>query len=201
MSKELIKHNIILKYSSIWQDTIRDGEFTLTNTNRLVRYYDGCNGLKTGSTDKAGYCVSTTAKRGNMQLIAVIMGAESRDIRNEAARILLDYGFGTYSLYEHPAQYLENVPVLSGKNNITALYSEGFYSLTKKGKSNKVELIYNIPENLNAPVTKGQIVGNISFMLDDEKIGECNIITNEEIEKITLYELFMLALKIMISGL
>ena len=99
MSMELIKYDIITKYSSLWQDSIRDGEFTLTNTNRLVRFYEGCNGLKTGSTDKAGFCVSASAKRGNMQLIAVIMGAPTRDERNADARALLDYGFSTYALW------------------------------------------------------------------------------------------------------
>ena len=93
MSRELIKHELILKYSGLWQDTIRNGEFTLTNTNRLVRYYDGCTGLKTGSTDKAGYCISTTAQRDGMVLIAVIMGAKTRDIRNAEVKKLLDYGF------------------------------------------------------------------------------------------------------------
>ncbi len=96
MSRELIKHDIILKYSSLWQDTIRNGEFTLTNTNRLVRFYEGCNGLKTGSTSKAGYCMSATANRNGMHLIAVVMGAETRDARNETAKNLLDFGFANY---------------------------------------------------------------------------------------------------------
>ena len=100
MSRELIKYDIILKYSSLWQDSIRNGAFQLTNTNRLVRFYDGCNGLKTGSTDKAGFCISATAKRDGMQLIAVIMGAPTRDLRNADARALLDFGFATYGLYQ-----------------------------------------------------------------------------------------------------
>ena len=100
MSAELItKHPAILEYSSIWMDSIRNGEFTLTNTNRLVRYYKGCTGLKTGSTDKAGYCMSATAERDGMHLIAVIMGAETSNDRNEAARALLDYGFANFSVY------------------------------------------------------------------------------------------------------
>ena len=111
MSMELIKHSFILDYASIWQDTIRNGEFTLTNTNRLVRYYEGCNGLKTGSTDKAGYCVSATAKRGSVQLVAVVMGARTRDERNEAARTLLDFGFANYSLYERSSEFIEKIPV------------------------------------------------------------------------------------------
>ena len=126
MSRELIKHSVILKYSSVWQDTIRNGEFTLTNTNRLVRFYDGCNGLKTGSTDKAGYCMSATAKRDGMQLIAVVMGAETRDKRNEIARNLLDYGFANYSYYSAPEEMLEEVPVRFGKTDSICIYSAPF---------------------------------------------------------------------------
>ena len=104
MSRELIKHEKILEYSSIWMDTIRNGEFGLTNTNRLVRFYNGATGLKTGSTSKAKFCVSATAKRNGMHLICVIMGAETRDERNAIATKLLDYGFANYSLYTAQGQ-------------------------------------------------------------------------------------------------
>ena len=99
MSRELIRHKEILEFSSTWMDTIRNGQFGLTNTNRLVRFYRGCNGLKTGSTKKAGFCVSVTAEREGMTLICVIMGAENRDIRNAEAQKLLDWGFATYGLF------------------------------------------------------------------------------------------------------
>lgn len=157
MSRELIKHEIILRYSSMWQDTIRDGEFTLTNTNRLVRYYDGCNGLKTGSTDKAGYCISATAKRGNMQLIAVVMGAPTRDIRNECARILLDMGFSGYTLMEYPEEYLEQAEVKGGMRSTMPLYSSGFTALIKKEDKGKLEVKYQIPESVTAPIYEGLI--------------------------------------------
>lgn len=200
MSRELITHDIILKYSSIWQDTIRDGEFTLTNTNRLVRYYEGCNGLKTGSTDKAGYCVSTTAKRGNMQLIAVIMGAESRDARNEAARALLDFGFANYALYESPGRFIENIPVLSGKADIVPAYSKDFSALVNKGALSSVELIYDIPENLTAPISEGDTIGSITFMLSGKEIGKCDIYAEREVEKITLGDIFVRILGKIICG-
>ena len=191
MSRELIKHDIILKYSSVWQDTIRNGEFTLTNTNRLVRYYDGCNGLKTGSTDKAGYCVSTTAKRGNLQLIAVVMGAKTRDGRNAAARSLLDYGFSNYTLYEHSEQFIEDIPVLSGVSASAPAYSRGFTALVEKSKASAIELAYEIPESLVAPINKEQVIGKITFKLDGNKIGECDIYSNAQIEKINVFELFL----------
>ncbi|MBQ8914862.1 MAG: D-alanyl-D-alanine carboxypeptidase, partial [Clostridia bacterium] len=100
-SRELIcSHPSVLKYSSIWMDTIRGGEFGLSNTNRLIRFYKGATGLKTGSTSKAGFCISATAERDGMHLIAVIMGSETRDTRNEAAKKLLDHGFANYCIYE-----------------------------------------------------------------------------------------------------
>lgn len=183
MSRELIKHEIILRYSSMWQDTIRDGEFTLTNTNRLVRYYDGCNGLKTGSTDKAGYCISATAKRGNMQLIAVVMGAPTRDIRNECARILLDMGFSGYTLMEYPEEFLEQAEVKGGMRSTMPLYSSGFTALIKKEDKGKLEVKYQIPESVTAPIYEGQGVGKILYLLDGEQVGECLIVAGADVQE------------------
>ena len=190
MSKELIEHPIILKYSSMWQDTIRGGEFTLTNTNRLVRYYDGCNGLKTGSTDKAGFCVSTTAKRGNMQLIAVIMGAKTRDDRNAAARELLDYGFANFALCEYPEKYLEDIPVLGGKVEKVAVYSSNFDIVVNKENRTKIEAEYEIPESITAPIEEGECIGKIAYKLNGEKLGECEIVCMSRVDKINFLELF-----------
>ena len=200
MSRELIKHEIILKYSSLWQDTIRDGEFTLTNTNRLVRYYEGCNGLKTGSTDKAGYCISATAKRGNMQLIAVVMGAETRDLRNAAARAMLDAGFSGYSLCEFPSEYLEEVPVIGGRVSTAPIYSGGFSILVESTKKGKIEEKFSIPEALTAPLTKGAKVGKITYILDGEVIGECDITVGCDVPSIKYSELIICILKRVISG-
>ena len=200
MSRELIKHDIILKYSSIWQDTIRNGEFTLTNTNRLVRYYDGCNGLKTGSTDKAGYCVSTTAKRGNMQLVAVIMGAETRDERNAAARELLDYGFANFSLCDFPSQFVENIPVYAGTADFVPVYSKGFSIVVNKENCTKIEAEYEIPEHITAPVAEDEPIGKIVYRLNGEKIGECDIVSDSSVEKISFFELFWRMLKRILTG-
>lgn len=200
MSRELIKHKIILQYSSIWQDTIRDGEFTLTNTNRLVRYYDGCNGLKTGSTDKAGYCISATAKRGNMQLIAVVMGAKSRDERNQIARELLDYGFATYSLYERQEAALESVSVRGGIKDNATLYTTPFSSVIEKGKVGQIELEYDIPEYIYAPVKCGDVVGKVIYKLGDEQIGYSDIIVRDEITRIKYTDLFFRIIKRIITG-
>lgn len=200
MSRELINHQIILKYASIWQDTIRDGEFTLTNTNRLVRYYEGCNGLKTGSTDKAGYCISATAKRENMQLVAVIMGANTRDERNAAAKALLDYGFANYALYDIGEKYVETIPITGGVNDKVALYSTRFSIVVSKSHINKIKLIYDIPESVSAPISKGEEIGKITYMIDDEQIGESKIYAETNVEKISFGEIFIRIIKRIICG-
>ena len=200
MSRELIKHDIILKYSSIWQDTIRDGDFTLTNTNRLVRYYDGCTGLKTGSTDKAGYCISATAKRGNMHLIAVIMGAETRDKRNEAARTLLDFGFANYGLLELGGELVESCDVKGGLSESVPLYSTKFSTVIEKSKQNDVEKIYEIPEELTAPIKKGDVVGKIIYRSDGLQIGFSEVYVDTDVEKATVSDLFLEILKRIIKG-
>lgn len=200
MSRELIKYPIILEYSSIWQDSIRDGEFTLTNTNRLVRYYDGCNGLKTGSTDKAGYCVSATAKRGNMQLVAVIMGARTKDERNAAARALLDYGFANYALYEKGEEFIENTSVTRGIKDSAALYASPFSCVVEKGSVANIELIYDIPEKLSAPIKQGDVVGEIIYKVAGEQIGRSDIYVNEDVQRIDFSELFARILKRMVCG-
>ena len=200
MSRELISHPIILEYSSIWQDSIREGEFTLTNTNRLVRYYDGCNGLKTGSTDKAGYCISATAKRGNMQLIAVIMGAKTRDERNAAARALLDYGFANYALYEKGDQYIENVCVTKGVKDNAAVYSAPFSIVIDKSKYSAVNLEYEIPESIVAPTIEGDVIGRVIYSINGEQIGVSDIYLKEAIDRITFGDLLSRILKRIIMG-
>lgn len=191
MSCELLKHECVMKYASVWQDSIRDGSFILTNTNRLVRYYSGCTGLKTGSTDKAGYCVSATAKRGEMSLIAVIMGAETRDKRNEAARALLDYGFATYDLYTDMAGALEDADVHHGSRDTVTLYSSGFSSLVEKKQLGRIEKTYVIPEYITAPKKSGDVVGEIIYSIDGEEIGRSDIIINDDVERVGVWELFL----------
>ena len=200
ISRELIKHSIILEYSSIWQDSIRNGEFTLTNTNRLVRYYDGCNGLKTGSTDKAGYCVSATAKRGNMQLIAVILGARTRDERNAAARELLDFGFANFSLYEKSEEYIEDIKITKGSIDNPQLYSSPFRTVIDKAKQGSVELEYDIPETLIAPIKAGDPVGNVIYKIDGEQIGSSKIYIKDDVEKIAFTDLFVRIIKRIVLG-
>lgn len=190
MSRELIKHSVILKYSSLWQDSIRDGEFTLTNTNRLVRYYDGCNGLKTGSTDKAGYCISVTAQRDGMTLIAVVMGAKSSNERNSIAKQMLDYGFANYGLYKCDEASVGNACVNFGVKDGVILYSSPESFLVEKSALGRIEKVLSIPESLTAPIVPYDSVGKVEYMLDGKKIGEGRVYSVEEIEKITFFKLY-----------
>jgi D-alanyl-D-alanine carboxypeptidase (penicillin-binding protein 5/6) len=189
MSKELIKYPKILEYSSLWQDSIRDGTFTLTNTNRLVRYYKGCTGLKTGSTDKAGYCISATAERDGLSLICVVMGAPSRDIRNSIATGLLDQGFASYGLYEKWEEKLGEIPVLGGTKTLMKIKNTPFASVVRKN-STSVEMVFDIPQALQAPILEGDIVGKIYYEVDGERIGASDIIACETIAKIKYFQVF-----------
>ena len=195
MSRELIKYDIILKYSSLWQDSIRNGAFQLTNTNRLVRFYDGCNGLKTGSTDKAGFCISATAKRDGMQLIAVIMGAPTRDLRNADARALLDFGFATYGLYQKDEAILESIRVKGGVADSVIIKSAPFACVVNKSDVKKVEEYFEIPESIEAPFDAGGIIGNIKFTIGDTPIGYTPIYTSQPVQRIGFWQLFLKMIK------
>lgn len=200
MSRELLKHSLIFEYSSLWQDTIRNGEFTLTNTNRLVRYYDGCNGLKTGSTDKAGYCISATAKRDGMQLIAVVMGAETRDERNYIARSLLDYGFANYALYSEEETLVDNVKVYGGDSESMSVYSGKICKLINKNHKNKVEKYYEIPDFISAPISKGEPVGKIKYMIEGKLLCEENLYVNADVQAIGIGDIFLKVIRAVFTG-
>lgn len=190
MSRELLKHETIIKYSTIWMDTIRNGSFGLTNTNRLIRFYDGATGLKTGSTSKAGFCMSATAKRDSLHLIAVIMGADTRDIRNEAAKQLLDYGFANYSLYENAGGEAGEASVIGGVKNTCKCEYAPFTLLMSKGKNKTVQTEFLIDEKIPAPIKKGDRVGCVRYISDGNILDEGEITASEEVEKISFLRLF-----------
>ena len=184
MSRELIGHEKILEYSSIWMDSIRGGSFGLTNTNRLVRFYPGATGLKTGSTAKAKFCISATAERNGMHLICVIMGAETRDIRNAAATQLLDWGFANYSLYVDSESECDAVQVRGGVNDFVSTVTKEFCCLVPKGHDSKVVRQVTLNEYVSAPVSEGDIVGSIKYICNEQTIGNTNIIASRSIDKI-----------------
>lgn len=189
MSRELIKHEKIFEFTTIWTDSLRDGEFGLANTNKLIRFYEGANGLKTGSTDAALYCLSATAKRGDMQLIAVIMGAPSTAERFGGARTLLDYGFATYTLSrtENTKTPVHLVKVEKGATDTAPLcLASPFTALLEKSKTGEVETRFEVSEPLTAPLYKGDTVGKALFYLGEECLGEVPLTVSEDVPKKTL---------------
>lgn len=193
MSRELITHYPkILEYSSIWMDTIthvtRQGssEFGLTNTNKLIRSYDGCVGLKTGSTSLAKYCLSAVAKRGDLTLISVIMAAPDYKVRFKDASALLNYGFSRCSLYEDREEgKLPSVPVQKGKEDqVSCTFQDTFRYLDTAGASlEHVERRLELPSQLTAPVEKGEVIGKMVYLLDGKELGEMPIVAESAVEK------------------
>lgn len=189
MSRALIAHPKILEYSGIWMDTIRNGSFGLTNTNRLVRFYPGCTGLKTGSTSKAKFCISATAERDGLSLICVIMGAETRDIRNATAAKLLDFGFANYATYRADGGSI-TLPVVGGTENVCSLRYEPFSALIRKGKASALEAVTELPEALAAPVKAGERVGRVVYKLEGSEIGSVDIVAERDVAQINYGTLF-----------
>ena len=190
MSVELMKHEYIFKYTGTWMDTIRDGAFGLTNTNRLIRFYSGASGLKTGMTAKAGFCISAAAKRNGMQLIAVIMGSPTRDVRNAAASKLLDYGFANYGLYKAGASSLPPVTLTGGKNATVGISHGAFSALLPSSQLRSVSYDVEIPDKVQAPVKKGDAVGRLEFFSDGKPIGTVDIVCDEDAPRITYGVMF-----------
>ena len=202
MSQELIKHEKIFEYTTIWTDTLRDGKFQLANTNKLIRFYNGANGLKTGSTSKALCCLSATALRNDMQLIAVVLGAPTSNDRFAAARGLLDYGFANYSVQKavEKNEEISKIPVLKGtEEEVSAIAEEELTILTSKGNQNELEKRIDIPDALTAPIDEGEVIGTAEFLLDGEVKGSVNIIAANKIVKKSYREFLWDAVKKWIS--
>lgn len=194
MSRELIKYPKILEYSSTWMDSVRGGEFGLTNTNRLVRFYKGATGLKTGSTAKAGFCISATAERDGMSLICVIMGAPSRDVRNAAAVKLLDYGFSNYALYSDSGLGVDSLPITKGEKPMLTLRYGGFSTVLAKSEIGSVKKEISLPERIDAPIGEGSAVGSVIYKVGETEIGRADICAGESVEKLDYGSLLMMLL-------
>ncbi|MBQ2709891.1 MAG: D-alanyl-D-alanine carboxypeptidase [Clostridia bacterium] len=191
MSRELItKHPKILEFSSIWMDSIRNGAFGLTNTNRLVRFYRGANGLKTGSTAKAKFCISATAERGGMQLIAVVMAAPSRDERNEIAKKLLDYGFAGWETAVLTPELPACLPVTGGAEDAIVPEAEQITLLLAKGEAARITAAVTLPERIAAPVEAGEVLGQVDFMLDGKILSCVPITAQKSVKKLGAIGIF-----------
>jgi len=190
ISRHLIRHPIVMKYASTWMDSFRDGAFTLTNTNRLIRFYPGATGLKTGSTAKAKFCLTASAKRDGMTLIAVVMGAESRDVRNAETMRLLDYGFANYALFSADQAEGDAVSVTCGRKDYVRTEREGFGCVVRKGDAKKVQETVTMQPSVKAPVCRGDEIGRVVYTLDGKELGYAKIVAAEDVGKMTFFELF-----------
>ncbi len=194
MARELItKHPNILNYTSIWMDSLRDGTTELTSTNKLIRFYDGATGLKTGYTSNALYNLVGTATRGDTTFISVIMRAPSSDIRLAETKTLLDYGFATYETKKICSSntILEELNVNKNINQkLETRLEDDIYSLMEKGKKVETEQIITYNEDLIAPIEQNQVVGKIEIINKDnqEVIGQTNILANNLVEKSNLFD-------------
>ena len=190
MTKELIRHEKVFEYTTIWMDTIRDGTFGLSNTNKLIRFYKGATGLKTGSTEKAKFCISATAERDGLSLIAVVMGSPTKEVRNALASSLLDFGFANYGCYVSPSEAMRDIRITGGVGNTLATVKEEFSATVEKSKASKIELRVDIPENLAAPIAEGEKVGTVTYLENGKEIGTSDILAAHSVDKITFSSLF-----------
>lgn len=191
MSRELLcNHPQITQYTTIWTDSLRDGKSELTNTNKLIRTYKGATGLKTGSTGLALYNLSASATRDDLSLIAVIMKAPSTKVRFAEAQKLLDYGFNTFSFkqFGKKEEVIKSIPVNKGvRSSVDAMLSENAGTLIKKGNDKDIEQNLSLADHVSAPITAGQKLGEVSFVLNGETLSTVDIIAKNDVDKINLF--------------
>ena len=199
MSGELIKHELIKDYSTVWMDTLRNGESELVNTNKLVRFYEGTTGLKTGTTSIAKYCLSATAQRQGLSLVAVVLAGQTSQDRFEGAKKLLNYGFSNYSFEEIKADLKKKtVPVLKGETDSVGVEAKGSVSfLCEKAKKGEIKQTVTWEKEIKAPIKKGQVVGYIDIYNGEENIGQIPITATQNLKKRD----FSLSFKYILNGL
>ncbi len=198
MSSELIKHDLIKDYSTVWMDTLRNGESELVNTNKLVRFYKGTTGLKTGTTGTAGYCLSATALRDGMELVAVVMAGDTSNDRFNGAKKLLDYGFANYSFFEIEADLKDKaeVDVKKGVDKTVKIEAKDKLKLLlPKSEAKGITQKISLKKDITAPVKKGDRVGNAEIYVGDKSVGSIEIIAKNNISRLNLWILFKWILK------
>ena len=192
MSRQLLKyHPDITKYTTIWMDTIRDGSFGLSNTNKLVRFYSGATGLKTGFTAGAGYCLSASASREGLELIAVVMGCETSKERFAACKNLLDYGFAGYALITPSLQEQVFVPVTLGTAETVEAVPNGSDSiLIDKAQKNQVSQTVELEEEVAAPVSRGQRLGTLTIRAGEQVLAQIPLVAKEQVDRLSWWQIF-----------
>jgi len=193
MTCELLKHEEIFEYTTIWMDTIRGGTFRLTNTNKLLRSYDGINGMKTGYTSSAGYCISATAKREELQLIAVVMAESGIDARTKDVTAMLNYGFANYTMVQiTPEQPIMTVPVKRGRaDRVLCTAQVPGPILTEKSRAGLLTQSLQLKEELIAPVRAGDRAGELTIYCEDAEILRIPVVAAEDVEALALSDCFI----------
>lgn len=198
MSRELLKHKEVTKYLSTYMEDLTVGKNktsvqTMVNTNRLIKDYDGANGIKTGFTNAAQHCISASAKRGNLQLIAIVMGSESSNIRFSEAKRLLDYGFSNYESVAigEKGDIISVIPVEKGKlDSVEIMLERDSHILLPKGQKANIEKIIEQSEYLDAPIEQGAVIGELKVVIDDKVIDSINLVTKSTVEKASFINIF-----------
>ena len=197
MGRELLKnHPDIKKFTTIWMDTVRGGAFGLANTNKMVRFYSGCTGLKTGFTSGAGYCLSASAQRDGMELIAVVMGAATSQDRFAACKSMLDYGFANFALFTPALQENATVAVELGKQSrVTVKPAEEAALLVDKGQLSSVCTEMTLEEKVTAPVMQGQQLGTLTVKAGDKILAQVALVAEQPVERMNWGDIFMMLLR------
>lgn len=201
MSRELLGHEAIKKYTTIWMDTVRDGQFGLSNTNKLVRFYDGTTGLKTGYTSAAGHCLSASAERNGMELIAVVLHCASSTDRFESAKALLNYGFSNYALVTPELGELPAVPVTLGTAaEISPVLADETPILIDKALAAGVETRVCVDESVTAPVEAGQTLGTLTITSGGQTIAERDLVAPEAVGALRWGDVYLQMLRALCMG-
>ena len=197
MSRELmVNHPDIKKFTTIWMDTVRDGTFGLANTNKLVRFYKGTTGLKTGYTTKAGFCLSATARRDGMELIAVVLGSETSQDRFQSCKQMLDYGFANYALVHPAPEGSHTVPVTLGKQQtVSAVPAEDTAFLIDKAQLSQVKIQVAMDDSVAAPVSKGQRLGTMTISAGGQVLRQIPMVATEAVQKKGFWDVFVSILR------
>ena len=202
MSAELIKHDIIKEYTTIWIDYLRDGKTQLVNTNKLVRFYEGTTGLKTGTTDKAGYCLSATAERDGMNLVAVVLAAKDSKERFNGVKRMLNFGFSNWTKFQPQVDLtkLDTVKLIHGVEKTVEVEVEQLDSiLIEKGTEKQYTVDIKLAEQMEAPVKRGQSVGVVSVLKGSECIKQYNICAKKSVNKLGFFRSLVILLKKMVN--
>ena len=200
MSAALLSHEEIYQYTKIWIDSIRNGAFGLSNTNKLIRFYPGATGLKTGSTAKAKYCVSASAERAGLKLCAVVLAGETSADRFTSAKTLLDYGFAQWAFFSPEDAAIEPIPVWGGQEKSVSVATDQGGFLLPKADSVGIVPEITVAENLTAPVEKGQTVGSIQYKKDGRVVHEKKLYAEKEVPALSFWDVFLSVLNTLFFG-